>query len=150
MAIEDRLSVRSHHMTRLAVFLATLVTASLHARPPNVILIMADDLGYEAIAANGGEGAKTPHLDKLAQEGVRFDACHVQPLCTPTRTALMTGMVNARNYTHFGHMDPAQVTFGSNRPAEPLCGRRHPSGDTTGSGADGLWSCGKLRDRGAQ
>lgn len=100
-------------MTRLAVFLATLVTASLHARPPNVILIMADDLGYEAIAANGGEGAKTPHLDKLAQEGVRFDACHVQPLCTPTRTALMTGMVNARNYTHFGHMDPAQVTFGN-------------------------------------
>lgn len=74
---------------------------------------MADDLGYEAIGANGGEGAKTPHLDRLAKEGVRFENCHVQPLCTPTRTALMTGMVNARNYTHFGHMDPAQVTFGN-------------------------------------
>ena len=101
-------------MKRL-IALACLATATLHAAPrqPNVILIMADDLGYEAIAANGGEAAKTPNLDKLAQEGVRFDACHVQPLCTPTRTALMTGMVNARNYTHFGHMDPAQITFGN-------------------------------------
>lgn len=90
-----------------------LAAVSLQAKQPNVILIMADDLGYEAIAANGGEGAKTPNLDRLAKEGVRFDDCHVQPLCTPTRTALMTGMVNARNYTHFGHMDPAQVTFGN-------------------------------------
>lgn len=113
MAIENRHPVRSQ---RMRYFLATLALVStLHAAPrqPNVILIMADDLGYEAIAANGGEGAKTPNLDKLAQEGVRFEACHVQPLCTPTRVALMTGMVNARNYTHFGHMDPAQTTFGN-------------------------------------
>ena len=55
----------------LCLLLATLALVStLHAAPrqPNVILIMADDLGYEAIAANGGEGAKTPNLDKLAQD----------------------------------------------------------------------------------
>lgn len=95
------------------LFCFLLAAFALQAKQPNVILIMADDLGYEAIGANGGEGAKTPNLDRLAKEGVRFNACHVQPLCTPTRVALMTGLVNKRNYTHFGHMDPAQTTFGN-------------------------------------
>lgn len=80
-------------------------------RRPNVILIMADDLGYETITANGGESYPTPNLDRLAATGARFENCHVQPLCTPTRVALMTGMSNARNYTRFGHMDPGQTTF---------------------------------------
>lgn len=80
-------------------------------RKPNVVLILADDLGYECITANGGQSYHTPNLDKLAATGVRFEQCHVQPLCTPTRVALMTGLVNKRNYTHFGHLDPGQVTF---------------------------------------
>jgi arylsulfatase A len=78
---------------------------------PNVVLIMADDFGYECIGANGSSSYKTPHLDKLAQEGVRFERCHVQPLCTPTRVQLMTGLYNIRNYTRFGHLDPNQKTF---------------------------------------
>ncbi len=82
-------------------------------RKPNVILIMADDLGYETITANGGESYRTPNLDRLAATGMRFENCHVQPLCTPTRAQLMTGMSNARNYTHFGHLEPSQTTFGN-------------------------------------
>ena len=82
-------------------------------RKPNLILIMADDLGYETITADGGESYKTPNLDKLAAGGIRFENCHVQPLCTPTRVQLMTGMSNVRNYTHFGHLDPGQTTFGN-------------------------------------
>jgi arylsulfatase A len=50
-------------------------------------------------------------MDHLAATGVRFEQCHVQPLCTPTRVQLMTGMSNRRNYTHFGHLDPSQKTF---------------------------------------
>ncbi len=82
-------------------------------RRPNVILIMADDLGYECIGANGGTSYKTPTLDKLAATGVRFTHCFVQPLCTPTRVQLMTGIYNVRNYLTFGQMDPAAITFGN-------------------------------------
>ncbi|MEO6740570.1 MAG: sulfatase-like hydrolase/transferase [Chthoniobacteraceae bacterium] len=89
--------------------------AGLHGedRKPNVVLILIDDFGYECVTANGGESYKTPVMDRLAATGVRFEQCHVQPLCTPTRVQLMTGMSNRRNYTHFGHMDPSQVTFGN-------------------------------------
>ena len=80
---------------------------------PNIVLILADDLGYECIGADGGTSYKTPVLDKLAATGMRFDQCHVQPLCTPTRVALMTGIGNKRNYSHFGHLDPSQKTFGN-------------------------------------
>lgn len=82
-----------------------------NARPPNLVLILADDLGYETIGANGGTSYRTPVLDRLAATGTRFTHCYVQPLCTPTRVQLMTGQYNVRNYTRFGEMDPNAVTF---------------------------------------
>jgi arylsulfatase A len=85
------------------------ICAEFQSRP-NVVLIMADDFGYECVAANGG-GYATPHLDQLARNGVRFDRCYVQPLCTPTRVQLMTGQYNVRNYVKFGYLDPKQKTF---------------------------------------
>src|SRR5206468_779457 len=81
------------------------------ARKPNVILILADDLGYETVGADGGTSYKTPALDGLAAGGVRFTHCYVQPLCTPTRIQLMTGQYNVRNYVDFGWMDPRLQTF---------------------------------------
>jgi arylsulfatase A len=81
------------------------------ARRPNVVLIMADDLGYECIGANGSTSYATPHLDKLAAGGVRFAHCYAQPLCTPTRVQLMTGQYNIRNYVRFGLLEPSQQTF---------------------------------------
>ncbi len=101
-------------MLRLPLlFWLLLVVSTLAAeRKPNVVLILADDLGYECLTCNGGQSYQTPHLDKLAAEGVRFSQCHVQPLCTPTRVMLMTGKSNVRNYTHFGHLEPSQTTFG--------------------------------------
>lgn len=80
---------------------------------PNLILILADDLGYETIGANGGTSYKTPVLDNLAATGVRISHCYAQPLCTPTRVQLMTGLSNLRNYIRFGYMDPQAVTFGN-------------------------------------
>lgn len=81
------------------------------AERPNIILIMADDLGYECIGANGGEDYHTPNLDKLADEGVRFDQCFANPLCTPSRVKIMTGLYNKRNFTNFGQLHRSQVTF---------------------------------------
>ncbi len=80
-------------------------------RKPNVVLILIDDFGYECVTANGGESYRTPVMDQLAANGVRFEQCYAQPLCTPTRVQLMTGLSNRRNYTHFGHLDPSQTTF---------------------------------------
>ena len=73
---------------------------------------MADDLGYETITANGGRSYKTPEIDRMAQEGIRFEHCYAQPLCTPSRVKLMTGIYNIRNYVRFGILDTNQTTFG--------------------------------------
>lgn len=72
---------------------------------------MADDFGYECVAANGGESYRTPHLDRLAATGLRFTHCYVQPLCTPTRVELMTGKSNVRNYVRFGLLPTGERTF---------------------------------------
>lgn len=81
-------------------------------RRPNIVLIMSDDLGYEAIGVNGGTSYATPVLDAMATAGIRFENAHVQPLCTPTRVQLMTGKYNFRNYIGFGLIAPDEVTFG--------------------------------------
>ena len=83
----------------LAIVALCLARAGVAAGgPPNIVLILADDFGYECVAVNGGQSYRTPRLDRLAAGGVRFERCHVQPLCTPTRVELLTGLSNARNY----------------------------------------------------
>jgi arylsulfatase A len=106
------------HLFCLAPMLLLLPLAqpgSAHGagRNPNVVFILIDDFGYECVTADGGESYRTPVMDKLAATGVLFEQCHVQPLCTPTRVELMTGLSNRRNYSHFGHLDPSQTTFGN-------------------------------------
>lgn len=61
------------------------------AKPPNVILVITDDQGYGDLACHGNPHLKTPHLDQLHSQSVRFTDFHVSPICTPTRAALMTG-----------------------------------------------------------
>ena len=68
-------------------------------RKPNIILIMADDAGWECFGSYGAVVYETPRLDRLAAEGLRFDHCYSTPLCTPSRVKLMTGQYNFRNYT---------------------------------------------------
>ena len=80
-------------------------------KKPNLILIMSDDMGYECVRANGGTSYQTPHLDELAKTGARFTHCYSQPLCTPSRVKIMTGISNARNYVQFGVLDRKQTTF---------------------------------------
>jgi len=78
---------------------------------PNIVLIMADDFGYECLSCNGSLDYETPYLDRLAAEGVRFEHFHSQPICTPTRVKLMTGLSNRRNYVRFGLLPRDQKTF---------------------------------------
>ena len=79
---------------------------------PNIILIMADDLGYETLRVNGSTSYDTPRLDELAETGMRFTNAFSTPLCTPSRVQIMTGKYNFRNYVGFGLLDPAERTFG--------------------------------------
>jgi arylsulfatase A len=79
---------------------------------PNIVLIMADDIGYECFGCYGSASYKTPVLDGMAELGMRFEHCYSQPLCTPSRVKIMTGQYNFRNYTNFGVLDPKQKTFG--------------------------------------
>jgi arylsulfatase A-like enzyme len=78
----------------LFVFSGTFVAAQIR---PNIIYIMADDLGYADLSCYGRKDYKTPNIDELASQGVRFiNAYAAAPLCTPTRTAFMTGRYPAR------------------------------------------------------
>ncbi|MEM0897507.1 MAG: sulfatase-like hydrolase/transferase [Verrucomicrobiota bacterium] len=79
---------------------------------PNVIVIMADDIGWECFSCYGGQNNKTPHVDALAASGMRFENAHSQPICTPSRVQIMTGIYNNRNYVKFGLLDPEATTFG--------------------------------------
>src|SRR5262245_60743058 len=80
--------------------LALVANSSAGAEPvrhPNIVLILADDLGYGDLGCYGQKKIKTPNLDKLAAEGVRFTQCYAgSTVCAPSRCALMTGL-------HTGH-----------------------------------------------
>jgi arylsulfatase A len=78
----------------------------------NVILIMADDIGYECYGAYGGTSYKTPVLDRMARQGMRFDHAYSNPVCTPSRVKIMTGLSNVRNYAAFGILRQSERTIG--------------------------------------
>lgn len=96
------------------LFVLALVakTPRCAAERPNIILIMADDIGVEGIGCYGGLSYQTPKLDRLATQGVRFTHAYAQPLCTNTRVQLMTGLYNNRNWLYFGILDPRAKTIG--------------------------------------
>lgn len=79
---------------------------------PNVILIMADDMGQECLSSYGSLSYHTPVLDSLAANGIRFTNCMSQPLCTPSRVQLMTGLYNYQNYDYWGNLRKGEYTFG--------------------------------------
>ena len=68
-------------------------------RPPNIVFILADDVGQEVLGCYGGESYPTPHLDALARTGMRFTHCYSMPVCHPSRITLMTGKYPKRHGT---------------------------------------------------
>jgi arylsulfatase A-like enzyme len=101
-------------LTRRAFLGAASAAAAgrIHAqarRPPNIILILADDLGWGDLGCYGSPDIRTPHLDRMAREGVRFTHFYAQPLCGPSRSALMTGCYPVRNSLMFNHLPKAKT-----------------------------------------
>lgn len=88
-------------MTRRA-FLSSMALSAAQKRPPNVLFILADDLGASAVGCYGNTLHRTPHVDAMAARGVRFETCYATPLCSPTRVLLMTGRYGFRTgFTNF-------------------------------------------------
>ena len=75
-------------------------------RKPNFVLIFIDDMGYGDIGAFGSTDNRTPHLDRLAAEGMRLTSFYAHPVCTPSRAALMTGAYPMRNGLQTGYWHP--------------------------------------------
>lgn len=102
-------------MKKISIFLLGLTLigakAQKNSTPPNIVMILADDLGYECINSYGGTSYNTPHLTQLAQTGMQFENCHSQPICTPSRVKLMTGRSNKKNHVKFGYLNPKEKTF---------------------------------------
>lgn len=125
----------------LAFGLMAGVTPATAAAPPNIVVLLADDMGFgDPRCYNPGSKAITPHMDRLAREGRRFtDAHSPSSVCTPTRYALLTGRYGWRSRLKLGVLnpwDPALIEFG--RLTLPAVLRRH--GYTTA--AFGKWHLG--------
>ena len=98
------------HLSPDAVAPVVVPTPPNLAGKPNIILILADDVGYEVPAFNGGQSYNTPNLNRMAAAGVRFTNCFAAPLSSPSRFMLTTGKYNFRNYTKWGSMNASEVT----------------------------------------
>jgi arylsulfatase A-like enzyme len=92
-----------------AIFPYDLLAADkLESQKPNIVLIMADDVGCEPLGAYGGQRWKTPNIDALARGGMRFDYCFSMPVCHPTRICLMTGKYPFRLNSDWGTFPKAE------------------------------------------
>ena len=80
-------------------FVATQLIAAPDEAKPNILVIVSDDQGWAEIGYHAAD-IRTPHLDRLAKEGVELDWHYVQPQCTPTRVALTTGRYPSRFGPH--------------------------------------------------
>ena len=83
-------------MKMLFVLLAALLAAATSARPPNVVVIFIDDLGYGDIGPFGATKQRTPHLDRMAKEGMKLTSFYATPVCSVSRAQMMTGCYGAR------------------------------------------------------
>ena len=86
-------------MKRLIISLTLLAAAaqiSVADPKPNIVLIFIDDLGYADIGPFGATKQRTPHLDRMASEGMKFTSYYATPVCSMSRACLMTGSYNAR------------------------------------------------------
>jgi uncharacterized sulfatase len=86
-------------MRRILLFLAIILIGSplQAAEKPNIILVFIDDMGWGDFSCFGNPDAKTPHIDRLASEGIAFDQFYVNsPICSPSRVAISTGQYPQR------------------------------------------------------
>ncbi len=95
------------------IWWSTLFCRSAHAARPNILFIMADDHGYQALSCYGSRLNRTPNLDRIASEGMRFDRCYVtNSICGPSRAVILTGKYSHLNgfRTNRDRFDGSQQT----------------------------------------
>src|SRR5215207_1877394 len=85
----------------LWLLVVTIAAGSLHAATPpaatpNIVLILADDLGWADVGCYGNTFNETPNIDRLAQQGVKFTQFYAGPVCSPTRASIQSGQNQAR------------------------------------------------------
>ncbi|QXD25377.1 sulfatase-like hydrolase/transferase [Opitutia bacterium ISCC 51] len=99
-------------LIHLLIALGGLMSLNLTAEnKPNIIVILADDIGFECLSSYGSEFYQTPHLDALAAGGARFTQAYSQPICTPSRVKIMSGKYNFRNHDGFATYPFEDATF---------------------------------------
>jgi arylsulfatase A-like enzyme len=130
--------------------LAELHAADASHKQPNLVIIFTDDMGYSDIGAYGGKAIPTPHLDRLAAEGVRFTSAYtVAPICVPSRMGLMSGKFPARFgvFTNVYSPEENQLWMQQTTLADVLkkqgyrtanVGKWHLSGNSSGHSGDDL------------
>lgn len=101
---------------------------SLAGKRPNILFVLTDDQGYGDVSAHGNPVLKTPNLDRLHREGVRFTDFHVSPTCSPTRSALMTGRHEFKNGITHTILERERLTLNATTVAQVL----KSAGYTTG------------------
>jgi arylsulfatase len=116
-------------MRTLFLILLWSLVGAVHAKPPNIVLILADDMGFSDVGCYGGE-IETPNLDKLAAKGLRFSQFYNAARCCPTRAALLTGLYPHR--AGVGHMlrpmHPPSYTGGLGANTATLAELLRPAG----------------------
>ena len=121
--------------TPQAVLAVESASASSPTRRPNVLLILADDLGYGELSIQGNPQIPTPHIDSLAKNGVRFTSGYVSgPYCSPTRAGLLTGRYQQR-FGHEFNPGPAQAApavFGLSLKEQTIGNRLKEAGYVNG------------------
>ncbi len=97
MKIKKKFLKLSIVISLLCLLIPIVISCKSKGQQPNIIFILADDLGYSQIGCYGSDYYQTPHLDNLAKGGMRFtDAYAACPVCSPTRASIMTGKYPAR------------------------------------------------------
>ncbi|HET6426562.1 MAG TPA: arylsulfatase [Planctomycetaceae bacterium] len=119
--------MRHHIPILIATFLITLLSMAT-AAPPNIIVILTDDQGYGDVSCHGNPILKTPHLDRLHAESVRFTDFHVSPTCAPTRSALLTGRHEFKNGVTHTILERERLTLTATTLAEVLHGAGYQTG----------------------
>ena len=112
--LEKRFSTTPHVLRRFVPVLLlslSVLVLSARAQNTNVLMIMADDVGFECFGSYGSKEYLTPRLDALARGGIQFNQCHSTPLCTPSRVNLLSGKSNVFNYEDFGIYPKGEATF---------------------------------------